>query len=267
MTNRCPSIAIRSPQTSTTLISPASYMDSLPQELLEKIIEHLPEWDAATSSLVSKRWRRKSQQIYFESVRFFSPQWAAAWEANVPQDPDGIPSYVRHVEFHSVTKPSFEPAIFGRILKSFESMVTLTVDGAEIPLAKELTGPVSLGEFGKNVTRLVFANMLYTPLSALVEFIFSFPNLKELVVNKIALESYEPAPILPSALNRGPLELLVLWKITTEVKKAFIQHQLASRTLCLNSYREDTEELIRISSKSLVTLVLFGMRPLWASRE
>ena len=242
-------------------------MDSFPQELLEKVIGHLPEWDAASSSLVSRRWRYKSQQVYFESVRFFSPQWAAAWEANVPQDPDGIPSYVRHVEFHSVTKPSFEPAIFGRLLKSFKSMVSLTVDGAEIPLPEELTGPVSLGEFGKNVTRLVFANELYTPLSALVSFIFSFPNLKELVINKIALTSYDRPPIHPGASNRGPLELLVLWRTTTQEKTAFIQHQLTSRTLCLNPYREDAEELIRISSESLAALVLFGMRALWVSRE
>ena len=248
-----------------------SAMDLLPQELLEEIIDHLPGPDAAASSLVSRRWRCRSQQRHFESICFFSAHQMVFWEANIPPDPDGIVSYVHHVRFDNTSNNtlsiSLEPVTFGRILKSFESMVTLTMLNAKVPLPGELTGPVSLGEFGKGVTRLVLAHELHTPLTALISFIFSFPNLKELVFNDIRLTSYEPPPILPGVSKRGPLDLLVLWKAPEELRADLIQHRLASRTLCLNPYWEDTDKLVAISLDSIVTLVLFGMRALWTSRE
>ena len=236
-------------------------MDSTPQELLEEIIDHLSGWDAAASSLVSRRWRHRSQQRYFESVLFLSAHQVALWEAKIPQDPDGIVSYVRHVRFDSALRTSLEPTTFGRLLKSFQSMVSLTIQNTEIPLPGELTGPVSLCGFGNGVTRLVLAHALYAPLTAVVSFILSFPNLKELAINSIIPTPYDPSPALPAASKRGPLELLVLWKIPPELSADLARGRLTSQTLCMNLYGQDGGKLIVASSESVVTLILLGMGP------
>lgn len=239
-------------------------MDSLPQELLEEIIDHLPKRDTSASSLISRRWRRRSQQRYCETICFFSAHRVVLWEANIP---NGILSYIRHVRFIGAPRISLEPTTLGRILKPLGPRLTLTMHNVRILLPGELTDPVSLGEFGKGVTRLVLSRALYTPLTALVSFIFSFPNLKELVVNDILLTSYELPPILPDAQKRGPLELLVLWKIPRSLGTDLIRRQLTSQTLCLNPRCGDMGELVFISAESVATLILFGMRSLWISRE
>ena len=192
-------------------------MNSLPQELLEEIIGHLPEWCAAAPSLVSRCWRHRSQQRHFETIYVSSARQVVLWETKIPQDPDGIVSYVRHVRFDCARRTSLEPTTFGRLLKSFKSMVSLTMQNTEIPLPEELRGPISLGEFGNGVTRLVLVHELYAPLTAVISFIFSFPSLKELVINCINLTSYEPLPILPGASKRGPLESLILWRAPGEL--------------------------------------------------
>ena len=138
-------------------------MHSLPQELLEEIIDHLPKRDAAASSLVSRCWGRRGQQRYFESILFLSAHQVALWGANIPQDPDGICFCVRHVRFDGSFTTSLEPTTFGRILKSFKSMLTLTMRNNEIPPPEELTDPISHGKFGKGVTRFVLSGALYTP--------------------------------------------------------------------------------------------------------
>ena len=118
----------------------------------------------------------------------------ALWEVNIPQEPDGICSCVRHVRFDSALMTSLEPTTFGRILKPFESMLALTMRNIEIPPPEELTDPISLGEFGKGVTHLVLSGALYTPLTILTSFIFSPTGIRALTrLDGIPLNSCLPA--------------------------------------------------------------------------
>ena len=46
-------------------------MDSLPQELPDKIINNLPQLDATASSRASRRWRRRTHQRHYYRYFFF----------------------------------------------------------------------------------------------------------------------------------------------------------------------------------------------------
>ena len=145
-------------------------MDSLAQELIDEIINHTPREDMPASSLVARRWRRRSQQRNFEFVLLkFSD--LALWETNIPQHPDGIPSYVHHVRLKH-TSHLLETGILPRVLKTFTSTISLQIRGAGLPLPDELVVPVSVGEFGKDITRL---NLVHVEdsFAAITSFIFS----------------------------------------------------------------------------------------------
>ena len=76
------------------------------------------------------------------------------WEANIPKDPDGIPSYVRHVHVQ-YARSWDEPAIFARVLKTFSPMESLTMSGAgPIPPLYELPGSAPFGKFGSELISL-----------------------------------------------------------------------------------------------------------------
>ncbi|KAF9777750.1 hypothetical protein BJ322DRAFT_1095577 [Thelephora terrestris] len=124
-------------------------MDTLAQELIDEIIDNVPRQDMPSSSLVARRWRRKSQQRNFELVLFMFEN-LNLWEYNIPQDLDGIPSYVRHVRFKCTHFPHLEPGTLSR-----------------------LAVPLSLGEFG-NITRLILTYVIDL-FSVIKSFIFSGP--------------------------------------------------------------------------------------------
>jgi hypothetical protein len=231
-------------------------MDSLAQELIDEIIGHIPRWDTCASSLVGRRWRHRSQQRYFESVCFLGEN-LILWEKKIPQDPDGIPSYVHHVRFQAVPF-HFQPAIVSRVLKTFRSTISLALAHTDFPRPDELAALVSLGEFGRTVTRLSLTRSLYAPFTAVMSLIFSFPNLKELVINEINLTSYELPPTLPNTSRMGPLELLDLRKTPKEVSIALAKCRLASRTLFLNLWDEGMELPLTTCSEGLVVLTLLG---------
>ena len=184
-------------------------MDSLAQELIDEIITHVPRKGMGATSLVVRRWRHPSQRRNFEFVLFRSDS-VARWEIDIPQDPDGIPSYLRHVRFEHFPR-RFEPGMLGRVLKIFTSMISMDIHGGRLPPPDGLTVPVSLGEFGQRVTRLTLLNItMGKPSTVIASFIFSFPNLKELVIANVPFLPDESPPIAPDIFQRGPLESLVV---------------------------------------------------------
>jgi len=54
-------------------------MESLAQELLEAIIDHVPPTSACCHSLVARRWRRRSQQRYFSDLLFTGELEVVRW--------------------------------------------------------------------------------------------------------------------------------------------------------------------------------------------
>ena len=132
-------------------------MDSLAQELVDTIIDRVPPQHTPSCSLVAKRCR---QRRYFDSVGFICEDQMILWEANIPKDPDGIPSYVRHVHVQ-YARSWDEPAIFARVLKTSSPTESLTTSGAgPIPPLYELPGSAPFGEFGSELISLTLLGHL-----------------------------------------------------------------------------------------------------------
>lgn len=234
-------------------------MDSFAQELIDETIHRIPRGDMPTSSLVARRWRHTSQRRHFEFVRF-SRDDLIFWEANIPRDPDGIPSYVRHVRFQHNSHRS-GPAIFVRVLRTFRSIVSLMMVNIGGLRPEGLVSPVLFSEFGKNITRLTLASMLYIPFTGAMALIFSFPNLKELVINNIHSPAPDEPPMtLPDASQKGSLELLILQMTPKEVSANLAQNRFTSRTVRLNPCDESAELFAIHSSETVVALTLAGMQ-------
>ena len=181
------------------LVTSSDPTDSLAQEVIYEIINHVLRQDMSATSLVARCWRRPSQQRNFEFVLFESDD-VIRWEANVPRDTDSIPSYVRHVRFKN--SPSrLEPGILSCVLKTFASMISLDIEDINLPPPDELAIPVSFGESWKYTTRVTLVRM--RDQITVISFNFSIPNLKELVIARVDSWPDKPPPIIPGAFQRG----------------------------------------------------------------
>ena len=179
------------------------------------------------------------------------------WETNIPKDPDGIPSYVRHVHIQSARSWD-EPAIFSRVLKTFRSMESLTMSGAgPIPPLYDFPDSVPIGEFGSELTSLTLIGHSCT-LVTIMSFILSLPNLNDLWIERVVIVSEESPSTLPDTSCRRPLKRLVLQKVPEVVVTALAQCQCTTKWLCLDTDDHDIERLIKISSEVVVTLSLQG---------
>lgn len=229
-------------------------MDSLPQELIDKIIDHLPDSDTHSYSLIAKPWRQRSQKHYFASVVFSREEYVVRWCKNIPQDPDGIPSYVRSVQFLSIHSWR-EPVLFGRILKMFTSMTNLQITDTDIPQPDEVPGSVPFGEFGEKIKALTLWSTRCT-IATIGSLVFSLPNLEDLfLAGKVPRE---PPTILPHASRRGPLASLQLYTTASGVGASLAQSGLESYKLYLFVSDLGLEQVLAASSKVVVVLELCG---------
>ena len=223
-------------------------MDSLAQELVDEIINHIPREDMPAPSLVARRWKRRSQQRNFEFV-LFEFKDLTPWETNIPQDPKGIPSYV-------------EPGHLSRVLKNFTSMISLTID-THLPPPAELAVPVSLGEFGKGITCLTLF-YVQDSFAAITSLIFSLPELKELIISNVDFQPDQPPRVVPDTPQRAPLDLFMVHGVEHESYIFLARWNLASRGLSLDLSDEGMRLLVKISSEAMVALTLTGMQLLRA---
>ena len=229
-------------------------MESLPQELMDEIINSLPRSTLPSSSLVAKRWRRRSQQRAFDSISFASEDRVNRWHTDIQKDPGGISSYIERAEFCAITWD--EPALFSRVLRRFCSLKQLLVYKTGIP--DELPGHLSHGEFGEGITVL----SLWFPhctLSTMVSLVLSFPNLKYLAIEPQRDMSREPLLARSVVSRKEPLDLLALCGNADGVAEALVQNQFVSRCLILDIYYiSGVQRLLSFSSKTVVELTLDG---------
>lgn len=229
-------------------------MDSLPQELIEAIIDILPRPNLPSSSLIARRWRMRSQQRMFGSIIFRAQDEVDRWYSDTQKGQNAIPSCIRSAEFRNVVSWD-EPALFGRVLKSFCSLETLSVSISAIP--DELPGQILRGEFSSGITSLSLRFPL-CQLSTITSMILALPDLKKLTVTLTEARSEQPLPTAPIASQRGPLDLLELYFYTDGVAEALIQAQFTSRYISLGGAISSVDRLLAISSKILVSLTLDG---------
>ena len=229
-------------------------MDSLPQELIDGIIDNVPKPNLLSCSLVARRWRRKSQQRALEVIRFSSEDEASRWWTDIPQDSDGITSYVRSVRFFGI--PCWdEPTLFGCVLKNLTSLRELIVSESEIP--DELLGYISHGEFGKEITTLCFWFSRCT-LATMASMIFLLPNLKELGIDEGGFTPKEPLPTQPATSRGKQLDRLQLYGGQSGMGEVLAEFRFIARHLSLDLYSLGAAQLLMLSSETVVELNLRG---------
>jgi len=232
-------------------------MDSIPQELIDTIIDNISYFSLPSCSLVAKRWRRKSQRRILGTISFSSEDKVKRWCTDIPRDSNGISSYVRHVNIQEIY-PWVEPALLSRMLGSLSSLTTLTMYGTEIP--GEFPGHISRGEFGKGITtlRLRFLHLPYCTLPMLTSMILSLPDLKELRIKHYRTMPEGPLPTDFVTPKRGPLDMLKLYGHVDRIGEALAESRLTSRHLSLDVGIKDIEQLLLLSLETVVELTLYG---------
>ena len=230
-------------------------MDSIPQELIDVIIDNVPQSSLPSCSLVAKRWRRKSQKCFLGTILLSSERKVKSWCTDIPRDSDGISPYVRHVkieEIHSWT----EPALLSRMLGSLSSLTTLSMFETQIP--DELPGYISRGEFGKGIITLDLC-LPHSTLATLTSTILSLPDLKELLVEDCGDTLEGPLPTYSVTPQRGPLDSLELLGRVDSLGEALAKSRLTSHHLSLDVGITNVEQLILHFSETVVELKLCGV--------
>ena len=230
-------------------------MDSIPQELIDAIIDNVPESSLPSCSLVAKRWRRKSQKRLLTNILFPYECAVKYWCTDIPQDSDGILSYVRHItlgEIYSWT----EPALLSRLLGSLSSLTALSIHRVKIP--DEFPGHILRGEFGKGITALHLCTP-YSTLATLTSMILSLPDLKELGIEDCDNVPEGPLPTYSVTPQRGPLDSLKLLGHVGRIGEILAKFRFTSRHLTLRMDFAGTEQLLLLSSETVVELHLCGV--------
>jgi len=236
-------------------------MDSLPQELIDAIIDNVPQPSLPSCSLVAKRWRRKSQQRVLSTISFQSEDKVKRWCTDIPQASDGISSYVRHVNIEEIYSWT-EPALLSRMLGSLSSLTALSIYGIEIP--DELPGCISRGGLGKGITTLGLRLPCCT-LATLTSMILLLPSLKELSVEDFiedceVMMPNEPPSTCSVTSKRGPLESLELrGHGVNRIGEALAKFRFTSRRLTSHVDITGIQQLLLLSSEMVVELTLWGV--------
>ena len=230
-------------------------MDSLPQEIIDEIIDNLPRSSLHSSSLVAKRWRERSQLHVFHTIIFSSECEANEWDANIQNGAGGISSYVKRASFYEIPEWS-DPALLCRILENFTSLATLWISKTEIP--DGLPERISHGELSKNLTDLYLLSPRCS-VSTVISTIIAFPSLQNLSIDDFTATSREIPPVYPVLPRRGPLHSLRAVRSEDRVVDALANLHFASHRLILDVKAQNMQKLFILSSVTTTGLVLYGM--------
>ena len=237
-------------------------MDSLPQETIDEIIDNLPRANLRSSSLVARRWRKRSQQHALSTILFRTQSAAKSWYACTQNDPGGISSYVQLAKFVHIDRWT-DLALFGRILGNSNSLTTLWIVGMGVP--DEVLKCVS-PELGKRIIALHLQS-LWCGLSTLVSTIAVFPNLQKLLVDSFVGTSREAPSTYPALPQRGSLDSLQVVGCMSGVAVAIANLQITSRRLVLDVNIQNIQNLLPLSSMTIVELELQGVCSLCEDHE
>ena len=230
-------------------------MDSLPQEIIDEIIDNIPHPSLRSASHVAKRWRERSQQRTFKDIWFRSESMVNAWLTKIQSSHSEISSYVRFVGFSNIINWK-DPALFGRILNDLNSLTELAIFDMEI--SEEILEHILHGGFSWRITALNLQR-LSCSLSAVMSTILAFPNLRDLVIIYLVIRQGELST-RPAPPQRRPLNsLLVRGYGIGPIAEALANHRFASRRLTLGAQPQNIQKLLVLSSAIVVELVLVGV--------
>ena len=237
-------------------------MDSLPQEIIDQIIDNLPRFSLRSSSLVAKRWRKRSQKRALNVIRFDSEFRVILWHIRTQGDPERIPSYIQVAKFDRIAKWD-DSALFGRVLQNFTS-TTLWISVTVLP--DEMLEQISCGEFGKTITTL-HLSYPQCSLSTAISMIIAFPNLQNLLIGYFETASTEATPTCRVLPQRRTLNLLQVVGRVDGVAQALANLHFAPHHLVLEVQSQNIRNLLVVSAANIVKLELIGMCSLCVHRE
>ena len=237
-------------------------MDSLPQEIIDEIIDNLPDSSLPSSSLVAKRWQKRSQRRGFHKVWFRSESTMNRWHEQTQGEPSGIRSYVQRARFSDIMEWE-NPALFGCVLGNFSSLRSLRIYNTEI--VDGMLEDISRGGLGGRVTTLDLLG-LRCSLPRLVSMILAFPNLQDLSIDCTGVLSRE-APAYPVSSQRRPLDSLRVIRCRNRIPETVADLQFAPRLLTLDVQTRSIRTLLVRSSVTIVELSLLGVHLSHVDRE
>ena len=190
------------PLTSSHLFHPSSppAMELFCQKLIDMIISRASLEDIASCSLVARKWRSTSQRRHFRAITL-NQRGIVRWYTKIPQDPNGIPSYVQVVVLDAVTH-CFEPYTLAGLLPSLLNLRDLFVIDTDLTLLGEPQGgnSVSFDHSYQSVTQLwLICNAFALP--TFNSLVLSLPNLTTLSIlrpRSIVSGSTPTAPPVPA---------------------------------------------------------------------
>ena len=238
-------------------------MELLAQELLDAIIDHVPSPHAHSCSLVARRWRKRGQRRVFSDLKlvFSCEDDLIRWRKDIPQDPDGIPSYIRDVQFRGIITWS-DPTILGRVLECLSRVKILKISQTKL-LRSEVPNIVSSGAFGRELTSLVFTSPRST-VPSFMPLISSSPNLRELTIEYRRVWRIAPKSLAPEHVwKREPLQSLKLFRLLREEIEYIARCGIMSHDLDLYLGDPMIEKVVACSSGIVEKLTLRGTWLLW----
>ena len=230
-------------------------MESLPQEIIDEIIDNLPRSGLRSSSLVAKRWKKRSQQRAFSSILFYSEYTVNSWHIHTQSDPGGVPSYAQCARFSEITDWR-DPELLGRVLRNFNSLTTLRVSDTLLP--DGMLEQISREQFSKKITTLHLGSPWCSP-STLMSMTIVFPNLQNLLIRKHRIRTgrlLSDYPVLPQS---RPLDSLEVVRCVPGVAETLANLRLTSRRLTLDVKIENIQNLLSVSSETVEELELIGV--------
>ena len=183
-------------------------MNILGQEFLDDSINYLSPSDAKSRPPPTTHRRKLCQQRNFCQITFPDEREVVRWCADIPQGPDGIPSYVQDVEFRS-SYCWLDSTALGGALNYFHRIWTLATKRSVEP-ASGIYDSIAPREFGSEVASFA----LSTPL-------FSAKTLVQLIPKAGGAVDHREGwpfsfnPTILRALAGGPLKLLQLMWIVS----------------------------------------------------
>jgi hypothetical protein len=239
-----------------TTISHHLAMDSIPQELIDAIIDNVPRSSLPSCSLVAKRWRRTSQRRLLSTILFSSKDKVNRWCTDIPRDSDVISSYARHAKICRIARWTPKHTLLIRTLETLSSLTTLSMHWVDIP--DELPGHISRGDFGKGITAL-HLHATYSTLATVTSMILSLPDLRELSINDCSHVPEKPHPTYSVTPQMGPFNSLDLYGVVGRIGEALAKSRSISSRLSLSIKIKGVEQLLTLSSEAVVELMLHGV--------
>ena len=167
-------------------------MSGLPQELIDRIIDHLHDRESLKAcSLVCSQWSARSRKHLFVQVDFPSAEGLERWCACIPPGPSGPSSLVKDlIIYGDDTSPStfwLGSSILSTAashLQSFSALRMLVIWRGDMSTDCVSSMLRSFGSSLENVTRLTVGHVAIRP-STLMMFVSHFPRLDDLSLSRV----------------------------------------------------------------------------------